>query len=123
MALVEAALDAFIDGVLAQTGAAQVYAVGHSRGTTVWTSYLDDPGYNGAAKVAKYVNIDGRAPEALPGGVPTIGIWGDGANLGNATAYVRVPFNVVNPAAIESLILRLWRKRSGWWAACLNALF
>jgi pimeloyl-ACP methyl ester carboxylesterase len=72
-----AALDDFIDAVLAQTGAQQVYAVGHSRGTSVWTSYLDDPTFSGPDKVARYVNIDGRAPEALPGGVPTIGIWGE----------------------------------------------
>lgn len=72
-----AALDAFIDAVLAQTGASQVYAIGHSRGTSVWTSYLDDPGLGGPDKVARYVNIDGRSPENLPGGVPTIGIWGE----------------------------------------------
>jgi pimeloyl-ACP methyl ester carboxylesterase len=70
-------LDVFIDAVLNKTGASQVYAVGHSRGTSVWTSYLDDPAFSGAEKVAKYANIDGRAPEALPGGVPTIGIWGE----------------------------------------------
>jgi triacylglycerol esterase/lipase EstA (alpha/beta hydrolase family) len=35
-------LDAFVDGVLAESGAEKVYAVGHSRGTTVWTSYLED---------------------------------------------------------------------------------
>jgi pimeloyl-ACP methyl ester carboxylesterase len=72
-----AALDAFIDGVLATTGASKVYAIGHSRGTTVWTSYLDSPSFNGSAKVAKYVNIDGRSQATLPGGVPTIGIWGE----------------------------------------------
>jgi pimeloyl-ACP methyl ester carboxylesterase len=72
-----AALDGFIDEVLAQTGQSQIYAVGHSRGTSVWTQYLDDPAFNGASKVARYVNIDGRSPEELPGGVPTIGIWGE----------------------------------------------
>jgi pimeloyl-ACP methyl ester carboxylesterase len=70
-------LDIFIDAILAQTGANQVYAVGHSRGTSVWTTYLDDPVFSGSGKVAKYVNIDGRSPEELPGGVPTIGIWGE----------------------------------------------
>lgn len=72
-----AALDTFVDEVLAETGAEQVYAIGHSRGTSVWTTYLDDPEFNAPDKVAKYVNIDGRAPENLPGGVPTIGIWGE----------------------------------------------
>ncbi len=70
-------LDAFIDGVLARTGADGVYAVGHSRGTSVWTGYLDDPAFDGPAKVLRYVNIDGRSPPELPGGVPTIGIWGE----------------------------------------------
>lgn len=71
-------LDAFLDEVLAETGAEQVYAVGHSRGTGVWTTYLTgEGGFDGAAKVAKYVNIDGRTLPDLPGGVPTIGIWGE----------------------------------------------
>jgi len=70
-------LDTFIDAVLDETGADQVYAVGHSRGTSVWTGYLDDPAFDGPAKVAKYVNIDGRNPPDLPGGVPTVGIWGE----------------------------------------------
>jgi len=72
-----AALDAFIDAVLETTGAEQVYAIGHSRGTTLWTTYLDDPQFDGPDKVARYVNIDGRSQEQLPGGVPTIGIWGE----------------------------------------------
>ncbi len=78
-----AALDAFIDQVLARTGAEKVYAVGHSRGTTVWVSYLEDPAFDGPAKVARYVNIDGRTLETLPGGVPTIGIWGEWNSAGS----------------------------------------
>ena len=80
-----AALDAFIDDVLAETGAPQVYAVGHSRGTSVLTSYLEpaEGGIDGSGKVAKYVNIDGRAPEVLPGGVPSIGIWGEWNTAGS----------------------------------------
>ncbi|MDH4172014.1 MAG: alpha/beta hydrolase [Acidimicrobiia bacterium] len=79
------ALDDFIDDVLAETGAPQVYAIGHSRGTSVWTSYLfpDEGGIDGSPKVAKYVNIDGRSPEELPGGVPTIGIWGEWNTAGS----------------------------------------
>jgi pimeloyl-ACP methyl ester carboxylesterase len=90
-----AALDAFLDAVLAETGAEKVYAIGHSRGTTVWTGYLEDPSFQGADKVAKYVNIDGRTLPNLPGGVPTIGIWGEwntadsGYNLrGNTNAQI-----------------------------------
>ena len=70
-------LDAFVDEVLAETGSAQVYAIGHSRGTTMWTTYLDSPEFNGPDKVAKYVNVDGRDPLELPGGVDSIGIWGE----------------------------------------------
>jgi pimeloyl-ACP methyl ester carboxylesterase len=76
-------LDAFIADVLARTGAAQVYAIGHSRGTSVWTEYLENPAFDGPALVARYVNIDGRSPEELPGGVPTIGIWGEWNTAGS----------------------------------------
>ncbi|MDZ7673540.1 MAG: hypothetical protein U5K30_00480 [Acidimicrobiales bacterium] len=76
-------LDSFIDDVLAETGAGQVHAIGHSRGTSVWTSYLDPAIGFGGAKVAKYVNIDGRDPDELPGGVPTIGIWGEWNTAGS----------------------------------------
>jgi pimeloyl-ACP methyl ester carboxylesterase len=72
-----AGLDAFIDAVRTATGAERVYAVGHSRGTTVWTTYLEDASFDGPEKVARYVNIDGRTLPHLPGGVPTIGIWGE----------------------------------------------
>jgi pimeloyl-ACP methyl ester carboxylesterase len=50
-------LAAVVDDTLAETGAEQVYLVGHSRGTGVSTMYLGDP--DRAAKVAKYVAIDG----------------------------------------------------------------
>jgi pimeloyl-ACP methyl ester carboxylesterase len=76
-------LDAFVDAVLEETGESTVYAIGHSRGTSLWTTYLDDPDLGAAAKVEKYVNIDGRAQETLPGGVPTIGIWGEWNTAGS----------------------------------------
>ena len=76
-------LDAFIDDVLDETDADGVYAIGHSRGTFVWTSYLADPGFDGADKVDKYVNVDGVALPTLPGGVPTIGIWGEWNTAGS----------------------------------------
>ncbi|MEP6300003.1 MAG: alpha/beta fold hydrolase, partial [Ilumatobacter sp.] len=50
-------VDGLIDQVLADTGAEQIYLVGHSRGTIVSTRYLEDPVR--AAKVAKYVAVDG----------------------------------------------------------------
>ncbi|MTV24141.1 alpha/beta fold hydrolase [Nitriliruptoraceae bacterium ZYF776] len=76
----DAALDVFIDDVLAATGADEVHLVGHSRGTIVSTFYLDDfyaTGDDRPSKVASYVGIDGRDMPTLPGGVPTIGLWGE----------------------------------------------
>jgi pimeloyl-ACP methyl ester carboxylesterase len=46
-----------VDRTLADTGADQVYLVGHSRGTFVSSAYLSDPAR--ADKVARYVAIDG----------------------------------------------------------------
>lgn len=85
--LVLAQLDAFLDRVRAENGVDKVNVVGHSRGTTVMLGYLNGfPG--GAAKVARYVNIDGRFQAELPGGVPTLGIWGEWNSGG---AYSRLP--------------------------------
>jgi pimeloyl-ACP methyl ester carboxylesterase len=68
-----AALDARIDALRTATGAAQVDLMGHSLGTTVSHAYLATPEH--AAKVAHYVNIDGRTASAPPGGVPTLALW------------------------------------------------
>jgi pimeloyl-ACP methyl ester carboxylesterase len=80
LSMVIARLDVFVDSVLAQAGADKVYLMGHSLGTTVSHTYLADPAR--AAKVAKYVNIDGRTATALPGGVPTLAIWAELAGTG-----------------------------------------
>jgi len=69
-------LDAFIEGVLERTGAAQVNLVGHSAGGGLGYSYLSDAAR--AAKVAHYVHI-GSNPQDGPAGpngeVPTLNIW------------------------------------------------
>jgi pimeloyl-ACP methyl ester carboxylesterase len=58
-------LDAVIDAALEEFDVPQVYLVGHSRGTSVSTSYLQDA--TRAAKVAKYIAIDGRpCPTVVP---------------------------------------------------------
>jgi pimeloyl-ACP methyl ester carboxylesterase len=63
-------VDEVIDGALDQFGVDQVYLVGHSRGTMVSTQYLGDA--ENAAKVAKYVAIDGRpCPDVVPCIAPT----------------------------------------------------
>ncbi len=81
-----AQLDAFIDGVIAETGAAQVQLVGHSAGGSLGWGYLLDPVR--AAKVSHYVHVgsspapDGEAtlPSAGPADapVPTLNIWSAG---------------------------------------------
>jgi pimeloyl-ACP methyl ester carboxylesterase len=57
--------DAFIDAVMAEFGVSQIYLVGHSRGTSVSNAYLENPAR--AAKVAKYIALDGRpCPTVVP---------------------------------------------------------
>ena len=70
---VQARLDARIDDVLAATGRSGVNLIGHSLGTTVSHTYLASPEH--AAKVARYVNVDGRTAATPPGGVSTLAIW------------------------------------------------
>ncbi len=71
------ALDAFIDNVLATTGAAQVNLAGHSAGGGLGYTYLSDAGR--AAKVAHYVHIGSNPQESAAGPegakVPTLNIW------------------------------------------------
>jgi pimeloyl-ACP methyl ester carboxylesterase len=63
-------VDEVIDATLAEFDVDQVYLVGHSRGTGVSTAYLGDPAR--AAKVAKYVAIDGApCPDVVPCLAPT----------------------------------------------------
>ena len=64
-----AGLTEVVDETLAEFDVDQVYVIGHSRGTAVGNLFLSDPVQ--AAKVAKYVAIDGRpCPEPQP--VPCI---------------------------------------------------
>ena len=65
-----AGVDEVVDATLADFDVEQVYLVGHSRGTGVSTAYLGDPAR--AAKVAKYIAIDGApSPEVVPCLAPT----------------------------------------------------
>ena len=52
-------LDATVDDLRAEFGVERVYLVGHSLGTTVSNTYLSNAGR--AAKIAKYIGIDGSS--------------------------------------------------------------
>lgn len=82
-------LDDFFDDVMEQTGAPQVYALGHSQGTAVMNGYLNSSPER-AARVAKYIGIDGATAASCPGGVPCMGIWARGnpaRALGSENVY------------------------------------
>jgi pimeloyl-ACP methyl ester carboxylesterase len=72
-----AGLDDRIARLTARTGADRVDIVAHSLGTFVLQSYLASSPAR-AARVAHYVNLDGRTATAPPGGVPTLAVWGEG---------------------------------------------
>lgn len=86
-------LDALIAQVLETTGKTQVDLMGHSMGTFVSQYYLNSSPAR-AAKVAHYVNIDGKPASALPGGVNTMALWA-GITYNPATSVVAGALNVV----------------------------
>jgi pimeloyl-ACP methyl ester carboxylesterase len=57
-------LDAVVDEARATHNTDKVYLIGHSRGTSVSSMYLSDAGR--AAKVAKYVSLDGAGCGDIP---------------------------------------------------------
>jgi len=73
---VQTNLDKRVDEVRQQTGHDKIDLSAHSLGTGVAQRYLSVPEH--AAKITHYVNYDGATNTALPGGVPTIAIWGQG---------------------------------------------
>jgi pimeloyl-ACP methyl ester carboxylesterase len=89
-----ARLDDLIAELQAETGREQVDLLGHSLGTFVSQTYLSTPAR--AANVAHYVNIDGGAAAALPGGVPTLALWA-GAIPRNPQPQVVGALNVTVP--------------------------
>jgi pimeloyl-ACP methyl ester carboxylesterase len=74
---VYAALDGRIDRLLERSGADRVDLLAHSLGTLLMQTYLRSSP-DRAARVAHYVNLDGRTSPDLPGGVPTLAVWGEG---------------------------------------------
>lgn len=78
-------LTAIVDDTLAEFDVEQVYLVGHSRGTMVSANYLGEPA--NAAKVAKYVAIDGGpCPDVVPCLAPTQEMFEGQAHVEVATS-------------------------------------
>lgn len=70
-------MDTFVDNLLAETGHSQVYVLAHSLGTFLMAAYLNSSPER-AARVAKYISIDGVSAAACPGDVPCMGLWARG---------------------------------------------
>lgn len=110
-----ALLDAFIDGVLAKTGAPKVRLIGHSAGGGLGYSYLSDPAR--AAKVDGYVHIGSmtQSGAAGPGGsVATLNIWSPGdkvAQGGDIPGAVNIQWTI--KTTIRWLPARPRLQRSG----------
>lgn len=105
-------LDAAIDALLLSTGADQVNLMGHSMGTEVSRIYLSDP--ERAAKVHRYVNLDGREGDSPPGGVPTLVLWGqyvDREVVGAENVYPSVedPVGHIEVATAADSFARMYR--------------
>ena len=80
-------LDDFIDDVLDEFNADQVYLACHSLGTAVCGYYLTEP--DREEKVAAYVAIDGAEGDNCPGDSNCMGLFVDENNrLGDVNAYV-----------------------------------
>ena len=82
-------LDGLIARLLAESHADKVELVGHSLGTSISQGFLRSSPAR-AAKVAHYVNLDGFPSTSLPGGVPTLAVWGEGNSGGSITGATNV---------------------------------
>lgn len=70
-------LDDFFDELMARTGDDQIYVAAHSQGTAVMFGYLNSSPER-AARVARYIGIDGLTSPTCPGGVTCMGLWARG---------------------------------------------
>ncbi len=89
-AIIYPILDDFFDDLIEQTGSPQIYVLGHSQGTAVMAGYLASSPER-AARVAKYIGIDGLPLPSCPGGVECMGLWARGPTtrvLGQNNVYL-----------------------------------
>jgi pimeloyl-ACP methyl ester carboxylesterase len=95
-----AGIDARITELLAATGADKVDLAAHSLGTSISQAFLAVP--ERAARVAHYVNYDGATAAALPGGVPTLAVWGQGPETRTITGAENVRFDQSHTQVVTS---------------------
>ena len=110
-------LNEAIDALRKSTGFDTINLMGHSMGTEVSRFYLSDPGR--AAKVAAYVNLDGRGGEAPFGGVPTLALWGQYVTLeitGATNVYPAEddPVAHIEVATAAASFARMYRFFNNW---------
>ncbi len=77
-AIIYPILDQFFDDLMAKTGDSQIDVVAHSAGTAVMFGYLSSSPER-AARVARYIGIDGLTSPTCPGGVTCMGLWARGS--------------------------------------------
>jgi hypothetical protein len=97
---VYAGIEARIDALLEETGAEKVDLAAHSLGTSISQAFLATPAR--AAKVAHYVNYDGATAAALPGGVPTLAVWGQGPETRTIVGAENVRFDQSHTQVVTS---------------------
>jgi pimeloyl-ACP methyl ester carboxylesterase len=98
---VYAALDQRITELLARTGAPQVDLLAHSLGTFLSVDYLGSTPER-PARVAHYVNYDGVPAAALPGGVATLAVWGQGPETREIVGATNVRFDQSHTQVVTS---------------------
>ena len=99
-------LDQFFDDVMAETGDDQIYVAAHSLGTSIMLGYLNSSPER-AARVAKYVGIDGATSPTCPGGVECMGVWARGSTtrvLGPDNVYLSDQGHTQSVGSEESFV-------------------
>lgn len=111
-----AKINAIIDQLLLSTGAQKINLVGHSMGTRVSLVYLSEE--ENAAKVGRYVSVDGTEVDHLPGNVPTLALWGqyvDRSVVGAENVYppAEAPVGHIEVATSADSFERMYRFFNG----------
>jgi pimeloyl-ACP methyl ester carboxylesterase len=91
-----ARMDRLIARMKARTHRRRVDLLAHSLGTRLMQDYLNSSKRR-AANVAHYVNLDGFPEKSLPGGVPTLALWGTKGPISTPGRRIKGAKNVLVP--------------------------